>query len=722
MSALESTDAILAMVYEVRKGSGGNEMSIWLKTCIIIIGALLCYNFLKKKCLSKKYLISSIVVSALMAGILSGGAPTLKDELTLCALGQSNSSSQSQEIVLEGFTIDGQYVSIPQPQSGKWFWSGEKYMWRPETDHRQPSGTTRKIVMEIPAGKEREILFQRNEWGGKVEIILDKSSQIADTYVESNILIKGSSNWKLILNAAIEIFLFLLIWVAAIAAALRCYKITRCSQRITSKMWYAFLSIIVLCGMIFYAGHTSLWCDELGQIGWASGSIGESIEFCAKMQDATPPLFAICANIWYKITPYGESWLLLLPIVPTALSVYVIGLLGEKIYGKQCGILCSIFMALSSTVWLACAYEFRSYAFVVFFATLSFYAFVSSTQNQSNSYGKRHSILYAISLVGMVMSHYFGFVVCGGFFIAECYLIKKHKNWKRLLCFAPTIVIGGLWCIIIFVQTLQSKSFAEIANWYPIPSFSHIKSLLEYLSGYSDVYYWIILWSISIAIVFLSTKQRNTRRYFYYLFSVFIPVFLISVIFLYGRFTSASTMWEERYFLVLIPFLCVSCAIGISIVHEKINITFRNGEIAKNVSCCFLTLVLLINCMSTISSAVSRQPYREAADWLYTQSNYIFNEDTLVMIGPSSLMLLKGWNDFYITRKGQRDPVSNIFSTDQMTEEEILKYNRIYLQYSQMEPAGWVNEILTKYYVIEIDMPEIQMRTYVKGEQRENEN
>lgn len=74
------------------------------------------------------------------------------------------------------------------------------------------------------------------------------------------------------------------------------------------------------------------------------------------------------------------------------------------------------------------------------------------------------------------------------------------------------------------------------------------------------------------------------------------------------------------------------------------------------------------------------------------------------------------WNDFYITRKGLRDPVSNINSTNQMTEEDILKYNRIYLQYSHTEPERWVNEILTKHYVIENDMPEIQMRTYVKGE------
>lgn len=144
-----------------------------LKTALIlkILLATVCafgtFWLLRKRCEKKAAAILLAVVTVLVGAVLgqklADAVPPLTDTVTITALGEKNAESKAYEIALTGFTVDGEVYPVGEITSGKWFWFGNDYMWRPETDNRQPDGTTDTIQVEIRSeerrGRERVLLL-----------------------------------------------------------------------------------------------------------------------------------------------------------------------------------------------------------------------------------------------------------------------------------------------------------------------------------------------------------------------------------------------------------------------------------------------------------------------------------------------------------------------------------------------------------------------------------
>lgn len=72
-----------------------------------------------------------------------------------------------------------------------------------------------------------------------------------------------------------------------------------------------------------------------------------------------------------------------------------------------------------------------------------------------------------------------------------------------------------------------------------------------------------------------------------------------------------------------------------------------------------------------------REPWRQAADWIYAQSNYIFSSNTIILT-TADQQVNSGWEKYYIERQGRRDalPVVTIW---EISGQQLKKYDRIYL-------------------------------------------
>lgn len=145
---------------------------------------------------------------------------------------------------------------------------------------------------------------------------------------------------------------------------------------------------------------------------------------------------------------------------------------------------------------------------------------------------------------------------------------------------------------------------------------------------------------------------------------------------------------------------------------EAANSLLQRNVRGRMVLCIFFTLLLSINCFVAVSTSSSPEPYREAADWLYTQSNYIFNEDTLI-ISTSVPFVVDGWNDYYISRQGRRNSL-NVVSQYSLQEENIEPYNRVYLQYNHWGVNSWLQSYLNDNFKLESDKTDIKVRTYIR--------
>lgn len=700
----------------------------------ILITVFVYYKFCKKISKSKRPLWTLITVSTVVCAVmLMATVPPLRDTVILTALGQKNDAASKEEVYLKGYTIDGvEYLAGRDMVilNGKWFWKGETYCWRIETDTRQPDGVTRSITVKIPVGISRTLDFEGSIWRGGVQIETDGCIWNIDTYAVDATIVKadlGSSTTSaLVENQLIKLsvysgtlVLMLALWyILAFHRRQRTEHTIRWIRRNSGRLIYGGMAIVSFVLMVYYADAQSLWNDELGRIQYSSGTIVESVENCLKMRDMSPPLFPILSNLWLRVAPYGEKWLLLISIIPVALSVYVMGLCGESLNGKICGVLSAVLIAFSTTAWGYAAFEFSGYALMIMFTTLCLYSHIKINQNGAE---KKYLVFFGFSMLGLSMSHYFGMLACAVFFTADIILLLRKKSWKSALTHTVPYFVPGaailIWFALLWKTTLQYRRPEEIANWYGIPTFSSIIEMLRFLTANVKLLFVILIiglvLSLALAIPAFGRKHKELSR-FYQQFLTLSSVVVLLLLYLYGNYINRqSTMWQSRYFLFLVPMLALSISLTVCLVCNWITRDGNNfvASFRQGIAATIVGILMLINCVVSAPTCGKSQPFRESAEWLYTQSNEIYNKDTLVV---TTIGHYSAWQDYYVTRCGRRDSL-NIVNQKTVNEDFLNGYNVIYLQYSHMAVTDGLQTLLDRNFSLDSDMNNYNLRKYVRS-------
>ncbi len=694
---------------------------------ILVLFATVKYNDAPKRWITIKMVC--VIFFALMAQIVLAVVPPLSETVVIEALGEKNASAQADEVWLNGILVDGESIEIPTPVEGKWFWIGENYAWRNENDTRQPQGTTREISLQLPVGTERLLQFTTSPWSGMCKIRLGNIETVVDTYSEANgstaVQLERSSGSLLMRQGLREIVVFAVILI--ILSGLF-WKIERQYKKLkpdTQKHWQeatykrigpAIIAIVAFVLMVTYADVNSLWSDEMSQVSFSSKGIIENILICIRVQDFSPPLYDIVCSIWYRIAPYGEQWLLLVSITSTVLAVYFLGRMATELTGsKFAGVFCSLLMATSSTVWLRQAYEFRSYAFPSLFISLALYIHLVR-KNKSV-----WEVLFSLAIAGVAMSHYFGMIICGLFFLADAYLCwKKQISLKKLICYYVfPAIISIAWVATVYFVTLRHIDSNQLATWYPVPGLAQVQELIRLLAGNNSMTELLFLLGFAAAIVtvLLYRNSRYEKYRFYLGFCCATIVLLISAMYFYGNYiNTVSTKWEIRYFLVLTPFVWLLTGLWLDKILYKMDEVFCNQKLnCRGTVAIFLAVTLTASVVQAAKTAVwPAEPYRQSADWLYEQANDIYSEKTAVLVMTNDLVA-DGWNQYYLTQQGRRDPI-NCYSIYQFAnpETELLEFDKLYIQYTLVGIPQNIQVILDEHFELLEDRTDLAMRAYVR--------
>lgn len=664
------------------------------------------------------------VLAALAANFMTNKLPPLADEVTLTALGERREEAVLEEIFLDTYTIDG-HVYYPgkslQIDEGKWFWIGETYAWRIETDERRPEGVTRSITARIPVGWSRTLDFRGGIWRGFVAVTVNGNETIADTFSEDgstvSVPLGRSKATKLIWNQVRYLALYAVLMLAwfFVGISVGQYAVHQPERykcwmgRNKGKLCYAVIALVAFSLMLHYADMYSLELDELIMIKFAGDGFKSAIEKCLDLRDGAPPLYAIFTCLWYQIVPYGEKWLLLLPILVTALSIYIIGLAGESLAGRWGGFLAACMMGFSTTVWGYSGLSFRCYPFVFFFSTVCLYSFI-----QKNISAERSGwlIIYSLSLLGIGMTHYFGMMLCGLYFLADLYLFfKKKVSWRSGCAYLFPGTVCVVWVGLVFRTVLKNGGTGTSFTYAPIPTAQHISKLLHLLTGNYEVAYWLLVLAFAYAIALFWRRRSGVKDelWFYQIFLASAVLTIVGLLYIYGNFINQkSTLWLERYFILLIPQITILCALTVESLFPH-----KNAKIQMRTANLFLALLFVFNAVSVGSSSKSEKYiYREAANWLYTQSDNIFTPGTIVVTTMGGWEL-EAWIHYYVERQGRRDPI-HIERPWDLTAEMLLSYDTIYLYRDIYSVEQWLQSALDENYSLQADLPEIQMSVYVR--------
>jgi uncharacterized membrane protein len=175
--------------------------------------------------------------------------------------------------------------------------------------------------------------------------------------------------------------------------------------------------------------------------------------------DFHPPLYYILMKYWVAIFGNSEISLRIPSIIFGLATIYMIYLIGKKIFSEKTGLLTSILLATSG---LAIYYsqEARMYMMAAFLVSAAFYLFL-----------ERKWIIFSLVLMLIGMTDYVSLFIIPVFFIID------RKYWKKIiLSFIPLILSFIIW-LPIFIKQLASGISMAGSSWWNIlglPTFKNI--------------------------------------------------------------------------------------------------------------------------------------------------------------------------------------------------------------------------------------------------------
>lgn len=670
-----------------------------------------------------------VILFALAANWVSGLIPPLRDEVTLTALGERNEAASAEEIRLTGYTIDGKEYLCGKDMEildGKWFWSGETYCWRIETDPRQPEGVTRSVTVSVPVGWGRTLNFEGNAQCGTVEVSAGGGTQVVDTFSADGSPVAASfgksETSMLIWNQIMYLAVYGVVFLAAVgllytAAVKKREGFIQFNRKHSGVLLYAAIALFQLGYMIYYSGLESFWYDELCEIGWG---IENPNLFARAFVDAVPrPVGEFLLGLWSVIVPAEDRWLLLFPEICTAVGVFFIGLCGKEYKDVRTGAWATFLAAISYMILQQCAFEFRDYA--LFFMTASILVYITILRYKSPGKPRRSLVAaYAVTMVVCSQSHYHAYVLCAALFFLD---VIAHWGLKiRKFNLIPYLVLG-ICTIPSAVMVLQSRFITtyDSSSWQPVPSVSSLDELMNYLSSYTGNIRR--LFDISAAIIMtVLVLRRNDKPHteedrierFVLFIPMYIMFFVIAFFYAYGNINTQGTLWYDRYFTDLQPCYYMVCGFGVATICELIQNISRRKDVARAAFAIIVVCSLLPGGLANAKSVERRirEPFREAADWIYTQDQNIFDDSTVIVYAGSTGGT--AWEQHYLRREGARDPL-NAVSQDLTTNEELVQYDRIYTFALHSSIAYGIQAMLNEQYVVETEMPDLGVYVYVRN-------
>jgi len=307
-----------------------------------------------------------------------------------------------------------------------------------------------------------------------------------------------------------------------------------------SCLYYGAIALLSLLFLCYFGTMNGFWYDEFAQVVYSAPP--NTLLDTLKIADPTPPLFSLAANVWMRLVPMEEQWLLLLPQLAMSGAVVLMGLWCEKFYGVLGGLLGAGLLAFSQMVVEQCGFEFRGYGFYLFFATLTFFL-----------HGEKKTVAYTLSLVGLAYCHIFGVGICVILGIWDGMQILQNKRvWKEILPYGAAGLIFLPWWLYFLAQAGTSAA-AATGDWMIKPTLWDVVKLITYLCGNHIVVCLLFALGCLLALRELAKHWSSPEKLGACL-PMFVGVLLIGAVFLYGILRrEQASLWVKRYFTGLFP-------------------------------------------------------------------------------------------------------------------------------------------------------------------------
>ncbi|MGV8086217.1 MAG: glycosyltransferase family 39 protein [Candidatus Woesearchaeota archaeon] len=244
-------------------------------------------------------------------------------------------------------------------------------------------------------------------------------------------------------------------------------------SQIKSSFWIIIL-ILFLAAIVRIVdiSNESYWVDEILTI--RQGQATASTLNLYLEGEMHMPLYIFLMWGWIHIFGISEIATRIFSAIFGIFSVYIIYLIGKKLFNKKIGIYSSLILALSP-IAVYYSQEARLYSMFMFIVLLSFYTFILYLEKGERKY----LIWYIIINILMLYTNIFAFVVLG---IHALWVLIKNRLRLKEIVIALAISVLSLIPIIMRIAVQYSNFDKSDKSWL-LPSIDKIIMMLIHYAG-----------------------------------------------------------------------------------------------------------------------------------------------------------------------------------------------------------------------------------------------
>ena len=469
-------------------------------------------------------------------------------------------------------------------------------------------------------------------------------------------------------------------------------KLIKIRDFIVRNRFYIICGFLILVRFLYcvrISGRQSFAADEMSEMGFIAkaNSLKDILMYFLTVEITNLPLFALIAAAWYRIVPWGESWLLLLCELLTSTGIFFVALAARKLKDDTAGYFAAAFCVISSTLILRCDMEYRCYSFLYMAIALCLYLYICRQKRNGNEglpeKGVKQELILGVAMTVLAYAHYFGPLIIVALFVADAFLFLK----KRLgIKFVIPYMMSGLLLLPWFLLMLKFKEKSITDFWPSPPTLGSIPEILRFVLSYDEPIYVYALIAMLSAAVLVLWKIREGRFdwgvHYPLAVSLWVIWFLLLGVFVYSsKINIYGSIWVDKYFISLIPFLVLIMAFFASVLMDR---AVKPGEkelrgMSTAVICAFLVMYFgLGNYYHDVKeyTDVPLDPYREAA--LYLRDNAP-EDGEIPLLVPTEGGAVLGFQEFYLDHYGLGDRIRVVSWYEPEAEEIVKNSDRFYV-------------------------------------------